>query len=249
MKKLFYVVSLFAGLTNSPLLHAQQVFDGINTQLGLGVATSQVSASGTDDDSWYGSSPLNVNGNTSGTRLVGLASIGYSKSFSSYNLAANLFYVIGNQSAGGSSTTGVTSNITPDGPSKKVSENLNSSYTLKNTWGISLEPGYYFDKDLLAYLKLAYVTTSLQSNLSCNSSDGYCPNQMSSSSQSLNGFGYGLGVKKMFTDSIYGAVDLLGVTYGNVNKSYNLSTYSTAPNNASFKTTQYMGFVSVGYKF
>lgn len=249
MKKLFYVVSMLAGLMSTPILHAQQVFDGINTQLGLGVVGSQVNANGTGDESWYGSSPLNVNGNTNGTRLVGLASIGYSKSFSSYNLAANLFYVIGNQSAGGTSASGAMSDVTPDGPSNTVTENLTSSYTLKNTWGISLEPGYYFDKDVLAYLKLAYVTTTLQSNISCNSSDGYCPNQISSSSQNLNGFGYGLGIKKMFTDSIYGAIDVLGVTYGNVNKSYNLSPYSTASNNAGFKTTQYMGFISVGYKF
>lgn len=249
MKKL--LVSLiamgFIGASN-----AQSAFDGFNFQLGIGGAQSQVNASGTEDTSI--SPNPNINSKTTGSSFAGIASVGYSQSldslFKGFNLAANVFYVIGNQSAGNVSNTTTSS----DG---LITENLSGSYKLKNTWGISVEPGYYFTKDILGYLKFAYVSSSASGNFTCSTSDSSCYNSSSgifnsaSSSSSIaktiNGIGYGVGGKYQITNDMYGALDFLYVDYSKVNQSFSWTGYTVS--NASFKPQQVMGFVSLGYKF
>jgi hypothetical protein len=246
-----YLVLIVTSLILACSAHAQKAFDGVNLQLGLGLANSQINASGAQDNSWGGSlgGELGLNGKSTANRVNGLASIGYSKSIDSYNLAANLFYVIGSQSAGGKTAGDSNTIFTPDGSQYSVSESLSSTYKLKNTWGITLEPGYYFGEQTLGYLKLAYVRTTLQTNLFCNASDAYCNNAMVTNQQGLNGFGYGIGVKQQLTENIFASVDLLGISYGSVNQSYNWFPSVAYQNNAAFKANQYMGFISVGYKF
>ena len=86
---------------------AQSAFDGFNAQLGIGGIQSQVNTTGTEDTSITPNA--SINGTSSATRLNGMASIGYSQSFDNlfkgFNLAGNIFYVIGNQSAGNVSTS------------------------------------------------------------------------------------------------------------------------------------------------
>lgn len=228
--------------------HAEKSFDGMNVQLGAGLSYTHVNASGTQDNSWEGS-PLDLNGSSSASRFNGLFSLGYSKSIESINVAANVFYVIGNQSGGGKSSSDSYNVSIPDVYTGNLSENLSSTYQLKNTWGISLEPGYYFSEKALGYLKLAYVNSSLKSTLNCNASDGYCNNTSATSSKNVNGFGYGLGAKYAFTQNVYGAVDLMGITYGSVSTSYNWFPDGEYQNAASFRPTQFLGFISLGYRF
>lgn len=227
---------------------AEMAFDGVNVQLGAGMSGTWVNASGTQDNSWEGDS-LNLNGTSSAARFNGLASLGYSKAFDSFNLAANVFYVIGNQSANGKSSSDSYTISIPDVYTGSVSEGISSNYKLKNTWGISVEPGYYINSKFLAYLKLAYVNSSLQSSLYCNASDQYCANNTASSNKSINGFGYGVGGKYAITQNIYGAIDLMGVTYGSVSQSYNWFPENELRNSANFKPTQFLGFLSIGYRF
>lgn len=121
---------------------------------------------------------------------------------------------------------------------------------------ISLEPGYYFTKDVLGYLKFAYVSSTLNSSLSCTASDDLCLTQGGSSSatssfstnKTINGIGYGIGGKYQITKNIYGALDFLYVDYTKSNQNINWYDPSVTAN-ASFKPQQYMGFVSVGYRF
>ena len=228
--------------------YADMAFDGVNLQLGAGMSGTWVKANGTQDNSWD-SDNLNLDGTSSAARFNGLASLGYSKAFDSFNLAANVFYVIGNQSANGKSNSDSYTISIPDVYTGSVSESISSIYKLKNTWGISIEPGYYFSNKFLGFFKLAYVNSSLHSSLYCNASDQYCVNNTATSKKSIHGFGYGVGGKYAITENIYGAIDLMGVTYGRVSQNYNWFPESEFQNTANFKSTQFLGFVSIGYKF
>jgi Outer membrane protein beta-barrel domain len=231
---------------------AQQAFDGFNVQLGIGAAQSQVKATNTEDLSLEPSP--NLNKTTSATSFNGIVSAGYSQSFDNlfkgFNLAGNIFYVIGNQSGGNSSNTATDTFGTP------ITETLTGKYKLQNTWGISIEPGYYFSKDILGYLKFAYVSSTLNSSFTCSADDNQClspggsrgENAAFSTNQTINGIGYGIGGKYQITKNIYGALDFMYVDYSKVNQT--LTWYSSAfSTNAGFKPQQYMGFLSVGYKF
>lgn len=248
VRTLKIIVAPLLAFTIATSLHAEMAFDGINAQLGAGLSYSHINTSGTDDSSWDGD-PLNLNGGTAATRFNGLVSLGYSKSIESFNLAANVFYVIGNQSGGGKSSSDTYAIAIPDVYTGNLSESLTSSYKFKNTWGIAVEPGYYMDEKLLGYVKLAYINSSLQSSLGCNASDTYCNNVTASINQSLNGFGYGFGAKYALTKNVYGAIDLMGVTYSPVKSNYNWFPDSEFKNYASFKPTQFLGFISLGYRF
>lgn len=251
MKKLIVAIGF---TTFSTLLSAQQAFDGFNVQIGIGASQSQVNASNTSDPTLLPNP--NINGSSSAMRLNGIASIGYSQSFDNlfkgFNLAANVFYVIGNQSAGNVSNT--TNGVLATGGSTPQTETLSASYKLKNTWGISLEPGYYINKNLLGYLKFAYVSSSASASASCYTSDEAClgsdgsynSNASTTINKTINGIGYGAGGKYQITKDVYAALDFLYVDYSKINQTIAWTGVST---NASFKPQQYMGFISIGYKF
>lgn len=234
---------------------AQQAFDGLSVQLGIGGIQSQVNATNTQDTSLIPNP--NINNTTTGSSFNGIASIGYSQSldslFKGFNLGANVFYVIGNQSSGNVSNT--TNGVSPFDSSYSATETLSGSYKLKNTWGISVEPGYYFSKGFLGYLKFAYVSSTANASVSCYASDSACltgpDTYAASNSQSvtktINGIGYGFGGKYQLTQNVYTALDFLYVDYSKV--SQNISWTGENISNASFKPQQYMGFLSVGYKF
>lgn len=249
MKKLIAGIGI---ATFSTLLSAQQAFDGFNFQLGVGATQNQIKANNTDDVT-LPTNP-NINNTTTGTSFNGIASIGYSQSFDSFvrgfNLAGNIFYVVGNQSAGAVSNYFANSGLTA------VRETLAGKYKLQNTWGISLEPGYYFTNNILGYLKFAYVSSTLNSSFSCAASDNLCltpggsqgATSSFSTNQTINGIGYGIGGKYQITKNVYGALDFLYVDYTKSNQNINwINSNNTA--NAGFKPQQYMGFISVGYRF
>lgn len=250
MKKLIIGIGI---TTFSTLLSAQQAFDGFNFQLGVGASQNQIKADGTNDTT-ITPNP-NINNTTTGTSFNGLASIGYSQSFDNlfkgFNLEGNIFYMIGNQSGGNvSNTTTGTDGV------NTITETLSGKYKLQNTWGISLQPGYYFSKKLLGYLKFAYISSTLNSSFSCAASDDGCltsggslsATSSFSTNKTINGIGYGIGGKYQITKNIYGALDFLYVDYTKSNQNINWHDSSITAN-ASFKPQQYMGFVSVGYRF
>lgn len=207
-------------------------FDGPFVQLGIGGSGTWGNVGGVTS-SGTGAS---VNGTSSQGNVNGLVSGGYSQSIgdAGFNLAANLFYVIGNQNAGNPTASAYNQ-------SEQFGNAFNLQSKLKNTWGISVEPGWNFSKTTLGYAKLAWVNSTLNSNLNYTDTDG--DNQNFGGNKNINGFGYGLGVKQMFTDNIYGAIDLMGVTYGS-------NGIPNAPiGGTSIKVNQFMGFASIGYKF
>lgn len=213
-------------------------FDGPFVQLGMGGSATSTKVSGLE----FTNSNISGDGTTSQGNANGLFAAGYSQdlgafneSLKGFNLAANLYYVIGNQNAGQTNMGGV------DGWGD--TRGLNANYKLKNTWGISVEPGYNFTDSTLGFVKLAWVNSQGNVNGSYSNSDPSSGgNGTISESKNINGFGYGLGVKQLLTKNIYAGIDLMGVTYGSYKPSDSDGT-------TSFKPTQFMGFASIGYKF
>lgn len=212
-------------------------FDGPYVQLGLGGASTEVK---TTYPSVFSDLPgFNSGATSSGGSFNGQVLAGYSQSFDAFNIAANVFYNIGNQDAGSNSysLTGSNGYLT-----------ANQSFTLKNSWGVSLEPGMYLTDKTLGYLKLSYYNASLNYNSSFNArvySPSYSESGTYSSSSSMNGIGYGIGAKQMFTDNIYGFLEYQYVQYDTWTDSGLFgSGYST-----SYKPNQNYGWVGVGYKF
>lgn len=206
-------------------------FDGPFVQLGIGGSSTK-----TDLTNFTASSTGAGVSSVSSGSFNGLVAAGYSQDMGSlnsslkgFNMAANLFYVIGNQNSGSGSGTATKGNET---------QTLGGDLKLKNTFGISVEPGWNFTEQTLGYVKLAWLNTRLTGNY--NYSDNSPDSFSGSSTKVANGFGYGLGLKQLITKEIYVGVDLMGVTYGKV---------SLGEDGASAKPNQFMGFASVGYKF
>lgn len=212
-------------------------FDGPYVQLGLGGASTEVK---TNYPSVLSNLPgFNTGANSTGGSFLGQVLAGYSKSFDAFNIAANVFYNIGNQDAG-------SNNYNLSGPNGYLT--ANQSFKMKNSWGVSLEPGVYLAEKTLGYLKLSYYNASLDYNSGASASitsPAYSASTSYSSSSSMNGIGYGIGAKQMFTDNIFGFVEYQYVQYDTWSDSGLFgSGYST-----SYKPNQNYGWIGVGYKF
>lgn len=228
------LAAVLAGLAGQAVAGA---FDGPYVQLGLGGASTEVK---TTYPSVLSNLPgFNTGATSSGGSFLGQVLAGYSQSFEAFNLSANVFYNIGNQDAGSNnySLTGSNGYLT-----------ANQSFKLKNSWGVSLEPGVYVAEKTLGYLKLSYFNASLDYNSGINvnvTSPAYSESGSYSSSSSMNGIGYGIGAKQMFTDNIFGFVEYQYVQYDTWSDSGLFgSGYST-----SYKPNQNYGWIGVGYKF
>lgn len=225
------VLSAIAGVASAG------AFDGPYVQLGIGGASTETQ---TSYPSVLGNLPgFNTGANSSGGSFLGQILGGYSQSFDKFNIAANVFYNIGNQDSG-------SNNYSLNGSNGYLI--ANQSFKLKNTWGVSLEPGLYVTEKTLGYLKLSYFNSQLNYNASYGAhivSPSYSESGSYNSSSSMNGIGYGIGAKQMFTDNIYGFVEYQYVQYDKWNDSGLFgSGYST-----SYKPNQNYGWVGVGYKF
>ena len=240
----FQKLAIAAALGAASTMAIAGGFDVPFVQLGIGGSATYNKIS--DAQTEEGGS---LNGTQSGGSFNGLVAAGYSQDFGAFNsslkgfnLAANIFYVIGNQKAGSNSTNWAGT----DDNGTAMNKSLNGNYKLQNTWGISVEPGWNFTESTLGYVKLAWVNSQAKSNVDYTDSNSVGVVDTVNGSKNINGFGYGLGVKHLVTKNIYVGVDLMGVTYGNS------FTNSVASDNSSFvknKFSQFMGFASVGYKF
>ncbi|CAN1540827.1 Outer membrane protein beta-barrel domain containing protein [Burkholderiaceae bacterium] len=188
------VVSLF-GISSS--VFAQGAFDGVNLQLGLGASMtkSQQSQNLVFDSSDPGPGSSFT---TNKTNLVGSISLGYSHSFAnSANLAINAFY--------NASSNNVGSNVTGFSDGSTMTRTMN----LKNVMGISLEPGYYFSKNILGFLKLGVAQASSSMSYSFSDGGSLDPTNFGNT----NGFLYGLGGKYAVTKNIYVGAELYQINF------------------------------------
>lgn len=97
----------------------------------------------------------------------------------------------------------------------------------KNHYSINLKPGYAVSKETLVYALVGY-----------NSFDGSITN--TSGSTTFAGIGYGIGAQVMFTNNIYGKVEIQQVQYDSK------GTFGGALN---VKPVSNIGTIGVGYKF
>jgi len=187
-------------------------FDGPFAQIGIGFANAQ--------------SQLNFPGwldvNVSDTSPVGEVAGGYSRSFGNFNLAASAYYTLGDQKAG---------NFTD------AEYHTSVQVRLKNTWGISIEPGFNAGESTLVYASLGYGET--RGSFVEYDSKGTFPWD-----QTLHGFSFGAGVKYKFTPNIYGVAELRQTNF----QSKSIGFGGVYPE-ASFKPNSLNGVVGVGCKF
>lgn len=217
MKKTFIAAALAAAASGAM---ADGAFDGVNTQIGIGFASI-----GNESTQTIEGIQLS-NNKTSQPGVLGTIAAGYSYGFDKqFNLAANIFYNFGSDDAG-------SSNI--------ESGALTQQSKVKNLWGISVEPGYYFADKSLGYIKLgwAMASTSQSFNLGSDSANV--------STGTANGFLYGLGFKQLVTDNIYVGIDAYQVSFSSVSANTNWYGYNTT---VQSKPNYTFGGINVGYKF
>ena len=202
-------------------------FDGPFVQLGVGGSRSYTHLNGTRN--------AVLDGTSSQGNVNGLVAAGYSQSLGSagFNMAANVFYVIGNQNAGAPSNTVVGTN---------GSNSANTRSTFSNSFGIAVEPGWNFTEKTLGYAKLAWVYSDGVYSSNSTISTAVPPRTISDSgviNKSMNGFGYGLGIKQTIAKDIYLGVDIMGIAYNS----------SKTSRGVTVRPEQLIGFMSLGYRF
>lgn len=232
MKKI--IVFLAVAVMPFSGVFAAGAFDGINLQLGIG---GSMTKSQTDQSAYLeylGTYDQSFSFNK--TNLVGSVSLGYSYGFSNeLNLAANIFYNASSNNAG--SNTQVFS----DGTS------MTRSMTLKNVMGISLEPGYYFSKNFLGFLKLGVAQASSSQSYS------FSPPPEDGSSLDPENFGkatgylLGLGAKYSLTESVYVGAEFYQINFAKKTNNYNYQTVDTFT--ISNQPIYNYGGITLGYRF
>ena len=225
MKKIV-IAGLLAAAASGAM--ADGSFDGVNAQIGMGFANlgSDYTENYQNNAGTY-STTSNAKGGQNG--MLGNIAIGYSYGFDKQvNLAANVFYNFG------SSNAGYLSGSDSDGVSGSVQSKL------KNIWGISVEPGYYFADKSLGFVKLGWAMASTSGSFSGSESSGNV------SMGTANGFLYGLGFKQLITDNVYVGIDAYQVAFSSKS-----STMSDSSGNyqMSNKPNMTYGGINLGYKF
>ena len=182
-------------------------FNGVNAQFGLGFAEKS-----SRSDWPYGSSNrYDVSDKGSLANL----SVGYSYNFhNQFNIATNLFYALGSNQAG----------------------EWRSSYKwkIKDVWGLSIEPGYYFSDSTLGYLKTGYAMAS--SEVVASGDNAHYG--------TTGGFLYGMGFKQLLTDNIY-----IGLETYQIDLSKSKTVISEGGSATTNKPSLTYGGLTIGYKF
>lgn len=232
MKKLAIALAISA-VGGSAL--AAGAFDGPYVQIGIGGVSTEVKTNYNDPvygvlNQYLG---FNQNATSSGGSFIGQILGGYSQSIDRFNIAGNIFYNIGNQNAG-------TNSFGASGGGYALS--MSQGFKLKNTWGLSVEPGFYVADKTLGYLKFSWFNASLDTTPSLAlSTPSVSVGASTNTSNTVNGAGFGIGAKQMFTENIFGFVEYQYVTYGSVSDNNTVG--------ANYKPNQNYGLVGVGYKF
>lgn len=191
-------------------------FDGPFVQAAVGFANAQTEVNA---PAWFTSKPSDNN-------FIGQISGGYSRSFGQFNLGGSVFYILGDQKAGamGYNSPGIGT----------------IEFKGKNTWGLSIEPGYMFYESALVYAKIGYVDSKV------NGSDNWTSGGLAHSSafdESVHGYSYGAGVKVRFSPNLYGIAEIQQINYRSKTWTYS-NGYQVA-----VKPNALTGVIGIGYKF
>ena len=149
---------------------------------------------------------------------------------------------------GGTDNAGKSNNTSGNSDGEAYSNT--TSIKVKDTFGVSIEPGYYFANQTLGYLKLGWAQTKV--SVSANDYDSTSSPPASSFNGSANTQGalYGLGFKQMITKNVYLGVEAYQIQYANKSFSGQATNGSVISNTTvTVKPTQSFGGVVLGYKF
>lgn len=228
MKKMLIAGLLTAAASGAM---ADGAFDGVNAQIGMGFTSL-----GTEYTSNYENftqpelynNSTNVKGSQTG--MLGNIALGYSYGFNKqFNLGANVFYNFGSDNAGSIS---VSDNYTGDSGTIQAK--------LKNIWGISVEPGYYFSDKALGFVKLGWAMGSTSGSWNGGGDSGTI------NGGTANGFLYGLGFKHLITENVYLGIDAYQISFSSTSTS---SSDQYGTDTSTFKPNMTYGGINVGYKF
>jgi opacity protein-like surface antigen len=194
-----------AALASSSAAFGAGSFDGFYVGAGLGLR-------GTSSKLSEPSTGTQIDG--IGTNdIFGSFLAGYSFSpDGGFNIAGNVWYELGD----------ATTHVDSAAPGASV------DYKLKNTFGLSIEPGWYLGTDTLSYLKASYART-----------EGEFSGSIPTESKSFNGFGYGVGLKHLMTPNLFVYVEA-------EQRVYNSETFSSS---VDVKPKETHGIIGVGWKF
>ena len=200
---------------------AAGAFDGPSVQLGVSVNATHTSLKDYSPD-----------GKVADTNAVGNLSLNYNKTYGDFNLGGGVFAMLGSQKAGSLNSFAFdTGGVWSD------------SWKLKNVWGVSIEPGYYVNKSVLAYAKVSYVQATGTNTFDYTQvPDPFVPGGAGSASHKHQGLGLGAGVKFMITNDLYGAVEIEQIDF-------NRKSYWTDGATETYKPGILKAGVSIGYKF
>jgi opacity protein-like surface antigen len=204
-------------LASSPALAGG--FDGPFVQAGVGFASTKATV---DFESWF-------NADTSHDSVNGQLAAGYSKAFGRFNLGATAYYVVGEQDAG--KTTQAFDELETDTIGLK----------LKQTWGLTIEPGYNFTDATLGYAMFGYAQSKGSWKF-----DRPLFQDSFSGDMTFSGFSFGAGVAHNFTSNVYGYVEVLQTNFG---KEKVMVTAGDSQYTDSYKPKSLTGFVGIGWTF
>jgi opacity protein-like surface antigen len=218
-------------ILNSSYSLAQDTFDGLSVSAGLAVYNV--------DSNYHNSGAIDISGNSitpwskNDSSAMGDLSFGYSHSLkNNFNLAGNIFYGFGSADQKYHNTLAVD---------VSGNEIVDTKFKFKDIWGITIEPGYYFNQNFLGYLKLGYAYTNVKANAS-----GYVES-VNYNFGNPGGFLYGAGLKYKVTNDIFVGADLYRINFGSANI-LNSPHFSNPEDLRMNFDVNYLG-LKVGYTF
>lgn len=131
---------------------------------------------------------------------VGELSAGYGWDFNGFSVRALGYYILGNQKAG---TT------TQNSPFNLNEVNDTVSMTLKNSWGLVIEPGMRLGQSAMVYGRIGYGWTSGEYVFT----RPYWADRYSAAT-GYSGFLWGIGAQYAFSSNLYGFVQFHQTLYG-----------------------------------
>ena len=126
-------------------------------------------------------------------------------------------------------SVGATYNLNDVSSGDASTANGGLSLKRKNGYSVYFEPGYKVSDRTLAYFKVGYEAATLHEDQDASSVES-----------SLDGVGYGLGLRTLMDKHVYLQAEIRQVFY---------NSFSFAGQNGSFKTSGTMGLLGIGYQF
>jgi hypothetical protein len=186
-------------------------FDGPFVQAGIGFANSATRIVMQWRDT-------NIDSTPNDTSVIGQIAAGYSHGWGAFNLAVSLYYVIGDQKAG----------------SVRLDTEMNGldlyDFELKDTWGLTLEPGYHLNETTLGYGQTSGKGGEFFEGVNYSYDTRY------------DTFSWGGGIKYLFNSKLYGVAELMY-------SGYDGKTWSSTGESIELTPQSLIGMIGVGYQF